>query len=256
MSLATLIPWVNDTDLTDDPSLRNANLPTGVTLADICDASTDYLWRASGGIYDAHEVTIRPSRLVDYCGCGLNNPSAGLALAGGTPLFGGFAGCSCYGPSEIDLGGPATDIAVTVEGVLLADTEWVLLDGHRLVRVGVRWPCCQRATDRPGGPGTWSITFTEGLAPPALGRLAARELGLELANYFSGRESKLPRGTASITRAGISIQMTQPKRRTDGQTGSTGLPTVELFLDAVNPSRQRRRPQVISPDTLVGGRIT
>lgn len=62
-----LAPWVNESDLTDDPDLLNIKLPTGVTMSDLCEAATDYLWRASGSRYDAHEITVRPSHLVSGC---------------------------------------------------------------------------------------------------------------------------------------------------------------------------------------------
>lgn len=241
--MSDLIRWVDDASLTDEPAMQNLNLPAGVTVGDLCDAATDYLWRASGARYDAHEVTIRPSRLGPDCGCLPNLISPGVELT--------FPDCACLGPSEISLVGPASDISVTVDGVDLADSAWLLLDGYRLVRVGGWWPCCQSPA--------WSVTYTQGIDPPPIGRLAARELVIELALYHSGKESKLPKGTTSVVRSGVSIQMQQPRRRSTGEassSGTTGLPTVELFLDAVNPNRQRQAPLVLSPDSLAGGRIS
>jgi hypothetical protein len=252
--MSDLVRWVNDVDLTDEKALENISLPTGVTLGDICDASTDYLWRASAGRYNAHEVRIRPHRLVPSCQCaGLLDPTAAFTVLG--RLDGADYGCSCQ-LIELRLDGPASDIVVTVDGVQLSPSDWLLVDGYRLIRVGGYWPCCQSLTTRDGEPGTWSVVYVADVPPPALGRLAARELAIEVALYHSNKPSKLPKGTTSITRTGIAIQLQQPRRRTDSDASTTGLPTVELFLDAVNPGRQRRRPMVFSPDTLVGGRTS
>jgi hypothetical protein len=244
-----LARWVNEADLTDTPALRNLALPTGVTLGDCCAASTDYLWRASGCRYDAREVTVRPSRLVAGCrhSWGALDPSQRIA---------GYSLGESDWIREINLEGPASNVSVIVDGVQLAETEFVLVDGYRLVRVGQSWPCCQDLSLPDGAPGTWSVRHTAGVLPPPLGRLAARELTVEVALFHSGKPSKLPAGTTSITRTGITIQMRQPKRANGGDSGTTGLPTVELFLDAVNPGRQRQGALVLSPDTLAGGRIS
>lgn len=163
--------------------------------------------------------------------------------------------CGCSA-AEVRLEGPASDITVIVDGMELADSDWILLDGYRLVRVGASWPCCQDLGRPNGETGTWSIRYTSGPPPPPLGRLAARELTKQLALYHSGRPSKLPAGTTSVTRAGITVSLDRPKRSDGGEAGTSGLPTVELFLDAVNPARRRQGPLVLSPDTLVGGRTS
>lgn len=237
-----LAPWVSDTEMTDDPDLLNIALPTGVTLAALCDAATDYLWRASGARYDAYQVTVRPSRLT--AACVDSGPSLGLHGQGD-----GYV-------SEVRLEGPASDITVTVDGEALGADEWTLFDGYRLLRVGGLWRCCQDLTLADGALGTWSVRYTSGPPTPPLGRLAARELTKQLALYHSGRPSKLPAGTTSVTRAGISVNIDRPKRSSGGDPGTSGLPTVELFLDASNPNRLRRAPLVLSPDVQVGGRTS
>ena len=143
-----------------------------------------------------------------------------------------------------------------MDGIELPSSAWTLVDGHRLVRVGGSWPPDQNLSLADGSVGTWSVRYTIGMGPGPLGRLAARELAKQTALYHSGKASKLPAGTTSVTRAGISINLEGPKRNNGGEPGTSGLPTVEIFLDAVNPSRQRQAPLVLSPDTLVGGRIS
>ncbi len=244
-----LAPWVSDADLTDDPDLLNIQLPSGVKLADCCEASTDYLWRASGSRYDSHELTVRPSHLTDYCGA-----SAGLLDPVAATLGHGLDWTNSV--REIRLEGPASEIVVVVDGVELGEADWLLLDGYRLVRVGASWPCCQDLSRPNGDAGTWSVTYISGPPPPPLGRLAARELSKQIALYHSGRPSKLPAGTTSITRAGLTVNLDRPKRTNGGEAGTSGLPTVELFLDAVNPNRRRQGALVLSPDTLVGGRTS
>ncbi len=246
--MSELARWVEEAELIDDRALVNVALPTGVSLDDICAAATDYLWRASGARYDARDLTVRPSRLVEGCG-------HSLALLDPSRALGAFSLLASDWVPEIRLEAPASNVSVIVDGVPLADTEFIVVDGYRLIRVGQAWPCCQDLSLPDGSPGTWSYSQTAGTVPPPLGRLAARELAIQLALYHSGKESKLPAGTTSLTRAGITVQMQRPKRSSGGDPGTTGLPTVELFLDATNPGRQRQAPLVLSPDTLVGGRI-
>lgn len=244
--MSRLLPWVNDADLADEPTLLNLRLPVGITLADIAAAATDHLWAASAARYGLRQVTVRPSRLTPSCG-------ADSSVLG--PLGTGY-GHAPTDVREVHLEGPASNVAVTVEGLELDPSAWVLVDGYRLIRVGSYWPCCQDLSLPDGGPGTWSIAHSIGIDPPPLGRLAAREMAIQLALYHSGRDSKLPKGTSSVTRSGISIELKHPQRRNGGEPGTSGLPTVELFLDAVNPNRQRQAPLVLSPDTLVGGRTS
>lgn len=240
-----LTPWVRESDLTDDKDLLNLKLPTGVTMPMLCDAATDYLWRAAGAVHEVFTQTIRPSRLTSDCD-------------GAAPLLGPLDGrpSHAFAVRELALEGPASEISVVVDGIELPESSWTLIDGYRLIRTdGYYWPCCQDLSRPDGSVGTWSVTHAVGHGPPSLGRLAARELVKQLALYHSGRDSKLPAGTTQVTRAGISINLDRPKRSNGGDPGTSGLPTVELFLDAVNP-RRHRRPLVISPDTLVGGRTS
>lgn len=239
--LTNLVPWVDDTDLTDDEALKGLRLPSGVELSDICAASTEYLWLKSGARYDAHEVTVRPHHLVASCGC-----AAAFYVTDWA--------CGCYAP-ELLLPRGASNITVTVDGVELADSDWVLVDGIRLVRVGnIGWPCCQSLSLPDGSPGTWSVKHTVGTPVTPLGAVAARELALHVALQLGGKDSKLPKGTTSVSRTGVQIQLDRPKR--GSKEGTTSLPLVELFLNAANPDGRRRAPSVASPDTLVGGRIS
>lgn len=247
--MTELARWVNEADLIDVPALANVALPTGVSIDDCCAAATDYLWRASGARYDARELTIRPSRLVAGCGHALAFLDPSRKLDAYTLLESDWI-------REINLEGPASNVSVIVDGVPLATSEFLLVDGHRLVRVGQAFPCCQDLTLPAGSPGTWSVRYTSGTLPPRLGAMAAREMAVEIALFHSGKASKLPAGVTSITRTGITMQMNRPKRSSGGDPGTTGMPSVELFLDAVNPKRRQQAPLVLSPDTLVGGRLS
>jgi len=252
-----LAPWVTDVDLTDDARMANIRMPGGVSTADLCDAATDYLWRASGARYNARAINVRPSRLVSSCGCawgpfGLGYGSAG----GGWSSFGfgpGWGGCNCDG-GALALRAPASAITVTVEGVALAASAWTLYDGHLLVRNALpggaaSWPCCQSLASPDGGPGTWSVAYTTGTPPPALGVLAARELVVECALQVCGKPNRLPTGTTSVTRTGVSVNLAG---KTDvSRAGS--LPLTSMFLEVSNPNDLLRAPCSVSPDTLIGG---
>lgn len=105
--------------------------------------------------------------------------------------------------------------------------------------------------------GTWSsyicgsgveVSYTYGVAPPALGHAAARLLANELLKSLVDPSScGLPDRVTSITREGISMAILDPQDFLD--KGRTGLYLVDLFLKSVNPYGARKRARVFSPDT-------
>lgn len=258
--MTALAPWVTDVELADEARLANVNLPTGITLADLCDAATEELWRLSGARYDARSVTVRPHRLVSHCTCIIpfDLSLSGSGQVNGFGTFGpGWGGCRCDHGSSFELRFPVSAVtSVTVDGAALAENvDWILADQRLLVRIGRSWPCCQNLSTPDGSPGTWSVAYTYGSPPPVAGRLAAREMVIAMALDASGKPNKLPSRTESVTRQGVSASINDASSRNAGRPGwhmPTGILAIDRFLASVNPYRLQRAPQSTSPDSLVG----
>lgn len=114
---------------------------------------------------------------------------------------------------------------------------WVLRPSGWLQRTdGEGWNVCGGDTE---------VTYTFGDPPPAGGRDCAIELGIELVLDRSGSaECRLPPNTVSVTRQGLTMELMS----TDRPEFRTGLPIVDMWLEAVNPYRAPQSAQVWSPD--------
>ncbi len=137
---------------------------------------------------------------------------------------------------------PAAAItSVTVGGVVLAADEYFLTRSGWLTRSqdGDTWDTCT---------GTTVVRYTFGEPPPAGGRDAAVTLAVELAKdlYGVGGKCRLPKATTSVNRQGVNIELSDPQVYLD--KGRTGLPSVDLWLVAVNPQARAQRGRVWSPD--------
>lgn len=93
--------------------------------------------------------------------------------------------------------------------------------------------------------GETRVTYRFGDPPPAGGRDAAIELGIEILLDRSGSgECRLPPNTVSVTRQGLTMELMS----TDRPEFRTALPLVDMWLEAVNPYRRPQAAQVWSPD--------
>lgn len=131
---------------------------------------------------------------------------------------------------------PVTAVtSVTVGGDPFA--AWVLQPSGWLQRTdGAGWNVCDGDTE---------VTYTFGDAPPAGGRDAAIELGIEiLLDTIGSGECRLPPNTVSVTRQGLTMELMS----TDRPEFRTALPLVDMWLEAVNPYRSPQASQVWSPD--------
>lgn len=171
------------------------------------------------------------------------------------------ARCGCGDPDAITLGGyPIIAITtVKVDGVALDAARYRVDDYRWLVRLADAdgtnpgWPCCQDLSLADTEDDTFSVTFTYGSAPPAMGVRAAARLACELAMAcepeFAGK-CLLSQRVQQVTRQGVTVVLD----RLDAiQEDFTGIPEVDLFLRTYNPAKLRRRAQVISPD--IGRRV-
>jgi hypothetical protein len=171
----------------------------------------------------------------------------------------GICHCDCQAVPHVLLSGyPVVEITeVKIDGVVLPATRvngspnYQLEEWQRLVRMRdpddpgtpVLWPSCQDRTLNSDQPGTWSVSYLSGIAPPQAGKAAAVALACEL---LPGGECKLPEGARTIVRQGLTITRIQPLAQMLLR-GETGIVQIDSFLAAYNPSRLRRRPTIWAP---------
>lgn len=131
---------------------------------------------------------------------------------------------------------PVTQVTeVTVAGEVFLG--WELGPNGWLTRTdGQGWNVCAGDTE---------VTYRFGDPPPAGGRDAAVEFGVEILLEQAGSdECRLPPNTVSVTRQGLTMEL----QSTDRPDFRTGLPLVDMWLEAVNPYRRPQSAQVWSPD--------
>lgn len=90
------------------------------------------------------------------------------------------------------------------------------------------------------------MAVSYGADPPPIGFSAASALGAEFAKSRAGLPNRLPVRLQSITRQQVSMTVLDPMAFLD--KGLTGVVEADMFISAYNPNRQKRRPQVWSPD--------
>lgn len=257
-------PWCDVDDVIGDDGCApcaTSTLDADAVVVAI-DVATDILWRLTGKRWPGRcTTTVRPCarprgrQAVSAGDAALSryahayHPSWGVC-SGRTP-----DGCGCGTVPEVLLGAvPIVDILeVRIDGVALAEADYRVDDRRKLVRVdGEGWPVCQDLTLEDTEVGTWSVTFVHGDPPPAAGVQMAAIYACEIAKSLCGDSScKLPQRVQSISRQGVSMTLLDPAEFVD--QGKTGLPLVDTWIKAVNPSGRQARARVSSPD--VGPRV-
>lgn len=247
-------------------------------------ASSQILFEISGRQFGGEcEQTVRPClqpcsgwQLLGFpsqwYGFGWNGLNAGV---GGWGWWGGDgqALCGCRALSQVKLPGyPVTSIVeVKIDGDILpaldgdGDPNYRLDEWQLLTRMGKPgtpaqprfWPSCQNLDLDDTANGTFSVSYRFGVAPPLPGVLAAEELGCEIYNALVGNECRLPVGASQLNRQGVNITrgllvnwaLAQSSRGgPHPRSWSTGLPLVDAFLSAYNPTGRRSRSRIFSPD--------
>lgn len=174
------------------------------------DFSVGALWRATGRMYGACPIKVRPCRSEcgDYWG-GLPYPvrldGQWVNLCSSCP-----GDCSCTSLEEVLLPGPVSEIVeLKLDGVVLAPASGYVRvdDWNRVVRVdGGRWPTCQNLAAPDTEVSTWSITYKKGYPIPAGGSAAAQVLACEFIKACAGDGScRLPQRVQAITRQGVTV---------------------------------------------------
>lgn len=190
------------------------NLPSR-TVLELIDAASSWMYVQTGERYNGVcEVTEKP------CGCGCGCGLASTQLIG----YGASGGCcdglcGCSAESKVSLSyGPILTASVSIEGVAFTDFE--IFAPNLLVRTdGESWPSCQSYLEG------WSVTYTYGIEPPTIVKLAAQDLVVELVKGCTGGECSLPSGAIQVTRRGVSFSL-------DPEQAGKALPRVALALSA------------------------
>jgi hypothetical protein len=166
---------------------------TDWTIEDIIDAASDFVYLQTGGrVRGRCESTVRPcaDRL---CMCG--NPADG---------------CGCCRLDAINLPGDMVEVlSVQIDGDVLAASEYGLLDGNGLVRVGehsTTWPGCQYLSRADGEVGTFSITYEHGMLP-FVGTMSATEIACELLSGLTRKTARLDPRIITAVMDGVTVDL-------------------------------------------------
>lgn len=241
---------------------------SGICAAAAMEAS-EALYEQTGRLFtgECGPATIRPvGRPTDLDTRSLGatlSPVGWYSSSGFSSAFGSFVPgvLTHYGsinPPEIQIPWPVREIVqVLIDGIVIPANEYELRDAKTLVRMRPTassqptarygWPTSQRQDLPDTEPGTFSITFTFGQDPPALGTGAALALAQYLALPRLGDRKRMPTRTTSISRQGVSAQVTDAIDLLRKGAG-TGIYEVDLFITSVNPHQLDRQAQVWSPD--------
>ncbi len=162
----------------------------------------------------------------------------------------GGGSCSCLQLGQILLPGePVIAISeVKIDGQILAPSAYRVDDWRYLVRTdGGTWPCCQQAHLDDDQPGTWSVVFTYGAAPPPSGVEAAIDLAVQFALAIADPEGcALPANATRASRNGVEFDL-QLADLIDDQ-GNWTVPSVRAFIHATNPHGLADDAHVRSPE--------
>jgi hypothetical protein len=189
----------------------------GALLADLIDDASDMLYVLSGGrVFGRCSRTVWPVK-VGYC-----PPSYDL-------INDRSSWVNWDSVDSIPLAGPNTEIMeVTIDGIALNPSEYMLLNGNKLVRRVGYWPTSNNLTLTDAEEGTFTITFRFGRPFTTIDKRAAIELVCQMANDEPRALSRL-RGVVSANVQGVSVQLDPD------EVSNLGLPEVNRFLDTYAP---------------------
>jgi hypothetical protein len=226
--------------------------------------ASEYLWLLSGKRYSGScQMThARP------CGsdqeCGVQRLPNGHVIGWEGRRWEGVRSCGCSPLQAVPLSGyPVREIVeVLIDGVAVDPETYEIQRFRELVRMNdpdtgatLYWPSCQNMARQVTEDGTFAVTYTYGLDPPRIGQRAAADLACQIFRSCNpegdSTSCDLPAGVTRITRNGVVIE-----RQAFGawaynknlRLWRSGIPSVDGFLNAVNPNGLRRRPAFASPD--------
>lgn len=262
--------WIKGDDVSGDDRLTayldkfGVGGVFGLALDDVAQMATDILFYLTGQRFlGTIDRVVRPHRLL--------RERRGLAA----PIGWGYAYSGAYGQFSrwfpegwpdaqrtqfVTLDGPNTvvhtvtifDPAQGISGVM-PTADWTLRgrDLWRMADPGgapLPWPANQRLDLPLGEPYTWSVDYSFGQPPDWAGIMAVRDFTVELAASIASGKSRIPGRVTSITQHGTTVALENSAYMQDGLTG---LPLVDQWIVSVNPHRLRRRPAILTPQSVV-----
>ena len=245
-------PWITAADVLDCCTVETTD---EALFEDVAIQAPSVLFELSGRLFpgECGPKTVRPS--CHSCACGYQILSRGHIVGPwdyGYPLAGMCDLClvACA-PSRIKLSGyPVRAIEeILIDGAVVPASDYTIYKGRYVTRLDDgRWPIRQNLTLADTEDNTFSISYTYGADPPELGVSAAAQLACEMYKECSGQSCALPKGTTRITRQGITIdRLAFTTWGFQNRTWRTGLPLVDTFLSAYNPSGLMRRSVFYAP---------
>jgi len=155
-------------------------------------------------------------------------------------------GCECGIIHEIHLPGPVGGVEeVMIDGEVLDPAAYRVDGGYKLVRQdGEPWPGCQNFNLPAGEVGTFTVTYYHGATADQLVRWAAGVLADEYLKAITGQECRLPSGTTSVVRQGITMEV----NANFFEDGNTGIPEVNAVIQRFNPYGSKMPTQMFSLD--------
>lgn len=211
--------------------------------------ATEMLWRLTAGIYGTCPYTVRP------CGrkCGSFDFFPTQTIQGvwiNVSCSCEQSTCGCCYVCEIELPGPVAEVTeVKIDGIVIDPGTYRIDNGNRLVRVGQDaecWPQCQTLSEPDTEVDTFSVSYLKGLPVPPGGQRAVAALAAEIVKSCTQGPCRLPARVQQIVRQGETIQLINDVDFL--RSGLTGIPEVDMWLVAVNPTAQRQPSRVWSPD--------
>jgi len=147
----------------------------------------------------------------------------------------------CDYENEIDLGfWPITELGdIDFDGTTQSPANFQINDHRYIEKLNGKWPTQTGEVDQEV-----VITFTYGINPPDLGKEAAKALASEILPACLDKECSLPDRATHIVRRGVSIQISDYKLLAQD---FLNIYLVDLFLQAVNPTKTRTQAFVLQP---------
>ncbi len=202
-------PWISGDDVADCCSVETSS---GALFDSVAETASAVLFELSGRLFpgECGPRTVRPPCV---CTCGYQILSRGHIVGPWDWGYWNWGLCDfCLvtcSPSRVKLAGyPVREITeILIDGAPLAATEYTLYQRRYVTRLNdARWPIRQDLTLADTEEHTWSITYTYGADPPAIGISAAAQLACELYKECNGEACALPKGVTRVSRQGITIE--------------------------------------------------
>lgn len=232
------VSWITATDLDD---------PTSPEAADAARYASWILYKLSGEKY-----------------AGIRSAVEWYGIPGGSCAICSSTSSTLIGASHNHIGSTSQDVAnfstrglllrgrpvLSVENVISSTGEVAPPSSYILVNNAYLINTDKSCWNLQSGV---TIEYTFGNRPPTAGRIAAIRLANELLKLISDPEScSLPDRVTSVSRQGVSYTILDPQEFIS--EGRTGIYEIDLFLQAANPSRGRKKPRVFVPGSARGER--